>query len=76
MRGPQATGCIYRYDPDGSLTVMQKGGVVAGNGLCWSPDNKLLYFVDSYKNVSVCRCYRKDYHINVDSASGPMNSTP
>ncbi|KAM5344071.1 hypothetical protein ACJ41O_012608 [Fusarium nematophilum] len=46
----QAAGCIYRYDPDGTLTIMQKGGVVAGNGLCWSPDNSLMYFVDSYKN--------------------------
>ncbi|KAJ4252855.1 hypothetical protein NW762_010761 [Fusarium torreyae] len=46
----QAIGCIFRYDPDGNLTVMQNGGVFAGNGLCWSPDNKLMYFVDSYKD--------------------------
>ncbi|KAI0545922.1 hypothetical protein F4679DRAFT_599091 [Xylaria curta] len=46
----QAKGCIYRYDPDGTLAVMQEGGVVTGNGLCWSPNDKLMYFVDSYKN--------------------------
>ncbi|PLB52475.1 SGL-domain-containing protein [Aspergillus steynii IBT 23096] len=49
----EAKGSIYRYDPDGNLVVAQKGGVMAGNGLCWSPDNKTMYHVDSYINVSL-----------------------
>lgn len=32
-------GRLWRYDPDGSLHEMEKG-VICGNGLAWSPDNK------------------------------------
>lgn len=32
-------GRLWRYDPDGSLHLMEKG-LVCGNGLAWSPDNK------------------------------------
>lgn len=32
-------GRLWRYDPDGSLHLMEKG-VICGNGLAWSPDNK------------------------------------
>ncbi|PGG97747.1 hypothetical protein AJ79_09099 [Helicocarpus griseus UAMH5409] len=39
-------GRLWRYDPDGSLHLMDKG-VVCGNGLAWSPDNKTMYFNDS-----------------------------
>ncbi|KAM6484900.1 hypothetical protein HDV62DRAFT_306762 [Trichoderma sp. SZMC 28011] len=46
----QGTASIYRYDPDGTFSVVQKGGVIAGNGLCWSPDDTQMYFVDSYLN--------------------------
>lgn len=39
-------GRLWRYDPDGSVHVMEKG-IVCGNGLAWSPDNKTMYFNDS-----------------------------
>lgn len=32
-------GRLWRYDPDGSLHEMEKG-IICGNGLAWSPDNK------------------------------------
>jgi sugar lactone lactonase YvrE len=32
-------GRLWRYDPDGSLHLMESG-VICGNGLTWSPDNK------------------------------------
>ena len=32
-------GRLWRYDPDGSLHLMESG-IVCGNGLAWSPDNK------------------------------------
>lgn len=32
-------GRLWRYDPDGSLHQMEDG-IVCGNGLAWSPDNK------------------------------------
>ncbi|CZR56503.1 uncharacterized protein PAC_06391 [Phialocephala subalpina] len=40
-------GSLWRYDPDGSLHQMLKGGVICGNSLGWSPDNKIFYFHDS-----------------------------
>ncbi|WWD03447.1 hypothetical protein V865_001499 [Kwoniella europaea PYCC6329] len=39
-------GRLWRYDPDGSLHLMEKG-LVCGNGLAWSPDNKIMYLNDS-----------------------------
>ncbi len=41
-----ATGSLYRLDGDGSVATMETGIVVA-NGLGWSPDNSLMYYVDS-----------------------------
>lgn len=38
-------GKLWRYDPDGSLHEMLDGGVVCGNGLGWSPDNKTCSFL-------------------------------
>jgi sugar lactone lactonase YvrE len=32
-------GRLWRYDPDGSLHEMERG-IICGNGLAWSPDNK------------------------------------
>ncbi|KAK5789465.1 hypothetical protein VI817_008589 [Penicillium citrinum] len=33
-------GRLWRYDPDGSLHLMIPGGILCGNGVKWSPDNK------------------------------------
>lgn len=40
----RAKGKLWRYDPDGSLHEMLDGGVICGNGLGWSPDNKTCTF--------------------------------
>ncbi|KAL2830680.1 hypothetical protein BJY01DRAFT_254560 [Aspergillus pseudoustus] len=40
-------GRLWRYDPDGSLHLMISEGVICGNGLAWSPDNKTMYLNDS-----------------------------
>jgi sugar lactone lactonase YvrE len=37
---------LYRYDPDGSLQVMETGLAIA-NGLGWSPDQQTFYLTDS-----------------------------
>lgn len=37
-------GRLWRYDPDGSLHLMVSEGVICGNGLGWSPDNKTSEF--------------------------------
>ncbi|KAJ5135901.1 Anterior fat body protein [Penicillium atrosanguineum] len=44
-------GRLWRFDPDGSLHLMIEKGVVCGNGLGWSPDNKTMYFHDSVAMV-------------------------
>lgn len=37
---------LYRYDPDGSLHLMETGLTIS-NGLGWSPDQKTFYLTDS-----------------------------
>jgi sugar lactone lactonase YvrE len=39
---------LYRYDPDGSLQVMETGLTIS-NGLGWSPDGATFYMTDSAK---------------------------
>jgi sugar lactone lactonase YvrE len=41
---------LYRYDPDGSLHVMETG-LTLSNGLGWSPDSKRFYLTDSPKRT-------------------------
>jgi sugar lactone lactonase YvrE len=41
---------LYRYDPDGSIRVMETGLTIS-NGLGWSPDGKWFYLTDSPKRV-------------------------
>jgi len=42
--GPEAS--LYRYDPDGTLQVMETDLTIS-NGLGWSPDQKRFYLADS-----------------------------
>ncbi|MDZ8052660.1 MAG: SMP-30/gluconolactonase/LRE family protein [Aulosira sp. ZfuVER01] len=42
--GPK--GCLYRYDPNGSLHKLETGLTIS-NGLGWSPDNNTFYLTDS-----------------------------
>jgi sugar lactone lactonase YvrE len=39
-------GALYRLDPDGSVHTMETG-IGTSNGIGWSPDNTIMYFVDS-----------------------------
>jgi sugar lactone lactonase YvrE/DNA-binding IclR family transcriptional regulator len=43
-------GNLFRVDPDGSWKKMDSGFTVA-NGLGWSPDNRLMYFTDSFRRT-------------------------
>ncbi|MFE4105303.1 SMP-30/gluconolactonase/LRE family protein [Almyronema epifaneia] len=47
-QGPE--GCLYRYDPDGSLYCMETGLTIS-NGMGWSPDNQTFYLTDSGAQV-------------------------
>jgi sugar lactone lactonase YvrE len=44
--GERPEGVLYRYDPDGSLHIMETG-LHTPNGIGWSPDNRIMYFTDS-----------------------------
>jgi sugar lactone lactonase YvrE len=39
-------GSLYRVDPDGSLERVL-GDLTVSNGIAWSPDARLMYFIDS-----------------------------
>ncbi len=43
-----ASGSLYRLDPDTKATRMQ-AETVCSNGLGWSPDNRVMYFVESFR---------------------------
>jgi L-arabinonolactonase len=41
------TASLYRIDPNGAYTETLKG-ITVSNGIAWSPDNRILYFADSW----------------------------
>jgi len=53
----QGSGVLYRYDPDGSWHVMDRGFTLI-NGLDWSPDRCALYVTDS--RAPAIYAYRHD----------------
>jgi sugar lactone lactonase YvrE len=55
---------LYRYDPDGSLHVMETGLTIS-NGLGWSPDGGTFYLTDSPT--------RKIYAYRFDPATGSID---
>jgi len=61
--GPEAS--LYRYDPDGSLHVMETGLTVS-NGLGWSPDGGTFYLTDSPAQIV--------YAYDVEPASGQIRN--
>ncbi len=46
----EGAGTLYRLDPDMTLTPFETGIWVA-NTLCWSPDNRTMYFCDTASGV-------------------------
>ena len=46
MGGLRGRGALYRLDPDGSVTRILTG-VSTSNGIDWSPDDRLMYYVDT-----------------------------
>jgi sugar lactone lactonase YvrE len=41
---------LYRLDPDGSIHVMESG-IDISNGIGWSLDNRIMYYIDSTRYV-------------------------
>jgi sugar lactone lactonase YvrE len=54
----EGEAALYRYDPDGSLHVMQDG-MTGSNGLGWSPDGRTFYLTDSGEK----RIYAFDFDV-------------
>lgn len=44
--GAQARGRLYRVEADGSISAV-RDGVICSNGINWSPDRRVMYWVDS-----------------------------
>jgi len=59
----EGEAALYRYDPDGSLHVMQDG-MTGSNGLGWSPDGGTFYLTDSGD--------KKIYAFRFDGKSGDI----
>ena len=58
-------GSLYRFDPNGSVHTMEKGLTVS-NGLGWSPDDRTMYFTDTFRFVI--------YSYDFDLASGSVTN--
>jgi sugar lactone lactonase YvrE len=56
---------LYRYDPDGSMHVMETGLTIS-NGLGWSPDDATFYLTDSAKHLI--------YAYDFDAESGAISN--
>ncbi|HXV23012.1 MAG TPA: SMP-30/gluconolactonase/LRE family protein, partial [Alphaproteobacteria bacterium] len=59
------TGALYRIEPDGSCREID-GAFVCANGMDWSPDNRVFYFVDSGS--------RNIYAYDFDAVSGEIDN--
>ena len=57
-------GALYRLDPDGRATQMDRGFHVS-NGLGWSPDDRTFYFTDSEPR----RIYAYDFDVDAGTIS-------
>ena len=58
-------GGLYRLDPDGTVTQMEKG-ITISNGLGWSPDEKTFYYTDGLRY----RVYQYDF----DNVGGALSN--
>lgn len=59
-----ASGKLYSYSPDGSLTVLDEG-ITVSNGPCFSPDGSILYFADTWTG----EIWAYDYDLSTGAAS-------
>jgi sugar lactone lactonase YvrE len=64
MSREEGEAALYRYDPDGSLHVMETGLTIS-NGLGWSPDGKTFYLTDSPEKTI--------YAYDFDAATGEIS---
>ncbi|HOA72150.1 MAG TPA: SMP-30/gluconolactonase/LRE family protein [Phycisphaerae bacterium] len=63
--GMEKFGKLYLVKPDGSAEIVDEG-IELSNGLGFSPDNRTLYYTDSFA--------RRIYAYDVDTASGRLSN--
>lgn len=61
----QASGSLFRLDPDLSLHVVERG-IIVSNGPCWSPDDRTFYFADTWTGD----IWAYDYDVETGAAGG------
>ena len=59
------SGCLYRFDPDKRITCM-RSAVTCSNGLGWSPDDRVMYYVESFRHCI--------YAFDFDAAAGTLSN--
>lgn len=57
-------GALYRLDPDFSVTTLDTG-IIVSNGPCWSPDDSIFYFADTWSG----EIWAYDYDIETGDVS-------
>jgi L-arabinonolactonase len=65
MGDPQPVGGLYRLDPGGAITELDRG-IHQSNGHCFSPDGRTLYCADSFLHTM----YAYDYDPATGAVSG------
>lgn len=63
-------GALYRLDPDFTVTKLDSD-IIVSNGPCWSPDDKIFYFADSWSG----EIWAYDYDINTGSVKNRRTFT-
>jgi len=71
------SGALYRLDADGTISCYQKD-VICANGMGWSPDNRVMYFTESFRYAIYAYDYQAEtgvisnrrVFVTVDKASG------
>jgi sugar lactone lactonase YvrE len=63
-------GALYRLDPDFTVTTVETG-IICSNGPCWSPDDRIFYFADSWSG----EIWAYDYDIATGTLSNRRTFT-
>jgi sugar lactone lactonase YvrE len=53
------TGSLYRLDPDRTWTAM-RDDIIVPNSISWSPDDRVMYFADTYRHYIMSYAFDLD----------------
>ncbi|HTI65971.1 MAG TPA: SMP-30/gluconolactonase/LRE family protein [Caulobacteraceae bacterium] len=55
----EPTGSLYRLDPDFTVARI-RDDVIVPNSICWSPDDTVMYFADTYREQMMAYTFHPD----------------